>query len=232
MFCQKCGKELKEDALFCQSCGRAVSENQKRVMKTTTNVNNSIKISDVLLSVLNDRRKLITCGACIISIQLIVILVLLFGGKSNSQIVKKNAIVKEAESPLSEILGQWKLNCNIGSSSWASVCHACRYIEIVPEGIKGLCDIYPNGEEIIFYTVSASDVEVKEEEGVKYYYYTGNMETRDDNSQIIHIDMQNRLFINEDGYLQNQIYDSRDGYWQSISTAERLEEPYRGDEDY
>lgn len=236
MFCASCGKEIKEGIRFCPYCGQQTAGANETVNSNGT-VNPNIMGQAVVTEKPKSNKVLIGLGIGIIALLLLVILVLIGTGKKETvsdtnNINNTNDVsdVKSEEtqaSALVDIMGDWKLSTKIwGDNDYMNLCTRPSYIRVEAEGLKAMSSRDASdsetgerieGKEVLFYMVDVSDVNVEEEDGVKYYYYTANMEFSV-SGQTEHTDTENRLYFNsETGTLFNELKDSDTGYWQEIS---------------
>ncbi len=58
MFCKKCGKENKNEAIFCADCGLKIIKNDKSIK--TTSENKADEILEEGIFIINDKEKLLT----------------------------------------------------------------------------------------------------------------------------------------------------------------------------
>ena len=226
MYCRKCGKEINNDVVFCPYCGEATTtgsaSNKPLGEKKTiekTNVSNGTN------------KTLIFVGVAIIVVLLAIILILVNGGKNkgNDNVDTSNVTDEKAveDSILSEIVGEWKQCGKVGGGAYADWYETPTYLRIVPEGLMGVgaaeaFDV-DTGEvvgENVFYQIGTRNINVYEENGVKYYEISAEIFTGIEGKNEIGI---RYYYDNTENVLVCDYNVPEDGFWQKHAKYERID---------
>lgn len=132
MYCGHCGKEIANDAKYCQYCGEAVLTSKE---ESTEQVSTS---ADGFLTQKISKRKAIPKFRLLIGCGVLVVLVLLFGGK--------NGITRSVESLLENDLG---VSISVNTLYYNEEKQTC-LVEFETRTTIDVAAIYLDSEEILY----------------------------------------------------------------------------------
>jgi len=231
MYCQKCGKEIKDGAAFCTFCGNSAGS----VGASTNVVSDGSKKKKEKSP--NRAKKIET--ALVVILVLVLIISAARGTGNSGTDTAEPAIAQEAvrqeeaaeSSDLNDIIGEWAHCVTVGSDSYAWGYKPKPYYLRVEDGGITAIDNTRTLEGALFriYAIGVKDITIQEENGITYYIYSEKMhcdilvEDGEPHYERLEGEVGIRLHVDEEtGYLVCEYNAPEDGYWQRVSEYEQV----------
>ena len=94
MYCNKCGKKLKENSKFCEECGAAIpNKNKSNVKKTLSNIDK--KVEEKLPNNLKKNKNLLYIGVIVV---VVIVGLFIFTGNGGSSVFGYSENVKKVRA--------------------------------------------------------------------------------------------------------------------------------------
>lgn len=200
MFCQGCGKEIKDDVKFCPYCGRTTDITGSAPTNTGAQPA-AAPAGAPAASKTMDMKKLIIIGVAAIAV--LFILVKILGGLGGS----KGGSSASKSDPMDAFNGSWEKSIDsIDDHSWGL--YGPRYVDIYAN--KGISEANSSHEE--YFAVSKKDITTQSDGENDYLIYDNDYRNGvggvEGSGQV-------RLSLNEKGELCYYIF--IDGGWHSVA---------------
>lgn len=218
MYCQKCGKEIDDEAAFCIYCGKPTADVDASHHEISDENETKNEKS------LNNIKKM---GIAVIIVLVVIVVRLAAGGTRDKETDTAASVTGEETakaSVLNDIMGDWRRYVNTGSDTYANTYERPYYLRVEAEGISAIANMR-EGKLIKYYMVGCDDITVQEENGIKYYIYSAEM-----HSDIVvknggpsRQQIKIRLSLDEEtGELICEVNAPEDGFWQKVNSYEPI----------